>query len=47
MIDKLTNVEDQSRRNNLRINVIAESENETPMETENKIKDLVKNEVGI
>ena len=34
MVEKITDLEDRSRRNNLRINGIVENENETPAQTE-------------
>ena len=47
MVEKITDLEDRSRRNNLRINGIVESENETPAQTESKIINLFKNKLKI
>ena len=43
--DKLTNIEDRSRRNNLRINRI--NEHETPQDTESNAIDLFRNKLYI
>ena len=47
--NKLTELEDRGRRNNLRINGIEENEHdkETPLDTERKVSSLFKNELGI
>ena len=45
--DKLVELEDQSRRNNLRIDGIEESSDETWETCENKIKDVIKEKLDI
>ncbi|XP_065642142.1 uncharacterized protein LOC136073830 [Hydra vulgaris] len=45
--DKLAELEDRSRRNNLRFNGIQESENETWEESEKKIHELLNSRLGI
>ena len=45
--EKLSQLEDRSRRNNLRINGISETENEKLDESETKIKQLLSKELDI
>ncbi|XP_047132537.1 uncharacterized protein LOC124811236 [Hydra vulgaris] len=45
--DKLAELEDRSRRNNLRFNGIQESENETSEESEKNIHELLNSRLGI
>nr|XP_047131786.1 uncharacterized protein LOC124810759 [Hydra vulgaris] len=45
--DKLAELEDRSRRNNFRFNGIEEKEIETWQETEGKIKELLKDKLGL
>ncbi|XP_065684296.1 uncharacterized protein LOC136096680 [Hydra vulgaris] len=45
--DKLAELEDRSRRNNLRFNGIQESENETWEESEKKIHEILNSRLGI
>ncbi|XP_065654545.1 uncharacterized protein LOC136081176 [Hydra vulgaris] len=45
--DKLAELEDRSRRNNLRFNGIEEKEIETWQETESKIREILKTKLGL
>ena len=45
--EKLRDLEDRNRRNNLRIDGIKESVKETWEETENKVQQLFQNQLGI
>ena len=45
--EKLVDLEDRSRRSNLRIDGLRENERETWEETEMKVKNLFRNELGI
>ena len=45
--EKLVDIEDRSRRNNLRIDGISENDRETPEITEEKVKLLFKQQLGI
>ena len=44
---KIVDLEDRSRRNNLRINWISEKENETWYECEQEVQSLIKDKLGI
>lgn len=45
--EKMAELEDRSRRNNLRINGIEENENETWNDTESKVKDFLISKLGV
>ena len=47
VMEKLTELEDRSRRNNLRIDGVEETPNETWEICEGKVQDIVKNKLGI
>ena len=45
--EKLNDLEDRSRRNNLRINGLSEDDNETPSETERKVTGMFLKDLGV
>ena len=45
--NKLRQLEDRSRRNNIRIEGVNENENETWDDTTNKVEEIIKNRLGI
>ena len=45
--NKLRELEDRSRRNNIRIEGVNENENETWDDTTNKVEEIIKNRLGI
>ena len=47
LLEKLAELEDRNRRNNLRFSGLLEEEGETWEETENKVQSLVREELGI
>ena len=47
LVNKLTELEDRSRRNNLRIDGIVEDDNETWDESETKVRQIIRNDLDI
>lgn len=45
--NKLRTLEDRNRRNNLRVEGVTENDNETWEDSENKVKDIIKEQMGI